>query len=110
MTLLNPQNISQAGLTPVLTAAAGGGDTCAPGDRTFLVVKNGATPCTVTIATFPDTSDWGTTIPDYTLVIGTSTEKWIGPLRGSAFANPATGLVNITYSAATTVTVGVFTI
>ena len=111
MAALTTQQIVQAGLNPTFTAAAGGGDTATPGDKTFLVVKNGGgSPITVTLAAFPDTSPWGTTIPDLAVTVPNAGERWIGPLVGSSFANPSTGAAGISYSGVTSVTVAVVTL
>jgi len=111
MAALSTQAIAEAGVVPSFAAAAAGGDTAVPGDKTFLVVKNGGgSSINVTLAAFPDTSTYGTAIPDPVIAVANGAEKWIGPLRGSSYANASTGLVNITYSAVTTVTVGVFTL
>ena len=111
MAALATQLIVEAGLAPALTAAAGGGDTADVGDKNFLVVKNGGgSPVTVTLAAFPNTSPFGTTIPDPTVSVPAAGERWIGPLRGSSYADPATGRCAITYSGVTSVTVGVFTL
>ena len=111
MALIAPQLLVETGVAPSFAAATGGGDTCAPGDKTFLVVKNGGgAPITVTLAAFPDTAPWGAAIPDPTVSVPAAGERWIGPLRGSSYANASTGLVGISYSGVTSVTVGVFTI
>lgn len=111
MAALTTQSVVASGLTPAFVAATGGGDTCAPGDRNFLVVKNASgAPITVTLAAFPDTSPWGAAIPDPTVSVPAAGERWIGPLVGSQYGNPTTGQVGITYSGVTSLTVGVFTI
>lgn len=103
MALLTPQQISIAGLTPTFAAAAGGGDTVSPDDRTFLHVKTVGTGTTVTVVT-PGTVS-GLAITDATKVISTNSEAMIGPLSAALFADPTTGLVNVSYSATTAVTV-----
>jgi hypothetical protein len=110
MAALANQQLVGTGLAPAFSAAAGGGDTCTPGDKTFLVVKNGGgSPITVTLAAFPDTAPWGAAIPDPTVSVPAAGERWIGPLVGSSYANPSTGTVGISYSGVTSVTVGAFT-
>jgi len=108
MAALATQVINRAGLTPSLTAAAGGGDTMATGETTFLVVKTAGTGATVTIAT-PGKVE-GQAIDDVAVVLSATTEKWVGPITRSFFGDPATTpsyRANITYSSVTTVTVGV---
>lgn len=102
------QQISSPSLLPQFSAAAAGGDTCDPGDDNFLVVKNGSgASINVTLDTKPDTTDWGGTNPNLVVAVAAGTERYI-PVNRSYLRDPATGKVNITYSAVTTVTVGVF--
>lgn len=109
MAALPTQKVVIPSLLPAFVAAGAGGDTCKPGDHTFLVVKNGAAaPINVTITSFPDTTGYGGAIPDMVVAVANGTERWIGPLHGSQFANSA-GDVGISYSSATTITVGVIT-
>src|SRR5690349_11630293 len=101
MALLAPQQIAVTGLEPVLQAAAGGGDTIAADDRTFLYVVNGdASDKTVTVVV-PGVT-FGQNNPDVAVVVTAGEERFIGPMvAGLATA----GLVSITYSAVTSVTV-----
>lgn len=112
MAALTTQNVNNAtGLQQAPVAAAGGGDTFTPGDRTWLEVTNGGgSPITVTLGTFPDTAEWGGAIADHVVTVTNATTKKIGPLVGSRYANPATGIGSITYSGVTSVTVGVYAI
>lgn len=88
-----------------LFAAAANGDTCVPGDRNYLWVKNGGgTSINVTVTSFPDTLPWGGAAADLVVAVPNGQERWIGPLRGTAHADPATGVVGIAYSALTSVT------
>lgn len=109
MAALPTQKVALPSLLPAFVAAAVGGDTCKPGDHAFLVVKNGgAGSINVTITSFPDTTLYGGAIPDMVVAVLNGTERWIGPLSGSMFANSA-GDIGISYSAITSVTVGVVT-
>lgn len=92
-------------VAPTFVSAAGGGDTFTPSDRAFLVVRTGGTGTTVTLTT-PGKLDFdaATNKPDLAIVIGTSSERWIGPLSPAYFDG------GITYSSVTTVTVGVYSI
>lgn len=100
MALITAQQILITGNLPTL-ATPSASDTVAPGDRTFLWVKTGGTGTTVTVVV-PGTT-FGQANPDVPVVIGTSTERLIGPLV-PALADPATGLVTVTYSSTATVT------
>lgn len=96
------------GAGPTFVAAAVGGDTVTPGSRTRLIVKNGSgASITVTIPQFPATLANGMANPALVVTVPAAGERWIGPLDPSSFANPATGLVAVAYSAVTSVTVGV---
>lgn len=107
MALLTKQTSSTYVLNPVTFAAAtGGGDTIAinPGDVVKLYVKNGdASAKTVTIV--DPRTQYGQASPDVPVVVANGnaghTEITIPP----EFADPTTGLVSITYSAVTSVTV-----
>lgn len=108
MALLAKQAASVVGLNPLtMNAAAGGGDTVLvdrPG--VYLLVRNAdATSKTVTIVR-PYTT-YGTADPDIPVVITTLNFAVIGPIPVEF--GDANGLVAITYSAVTSVTVGVFT-
>lgn len=106
MALLAAQQVTIAGTLIIYTAAAGGGDTLAPNDHAFLCVKNGGgSPITVTVVV-PGNTKYGQAAPDVPVTIANATEKEIGPFPAD-LADPVTGLVSITYSAVTSVTVGV---
>lgn len=104
MALLAPQQIQITGPAITLAAAAGGGDTVAPNDRLFLWVKNASgSPITVTVVV-PGTY-FGQALPDVAVSVPATTgERMIGPLD-SRLADPSTGVISITYSAVTSVTV-----
>lgn len=103
MAVLDTQVINAAGIEPAYDAAAGGGDSCAPG--TFLHYKNGSgSPITVTLVT-PGTIA-GLAIADRAVVVGAGDESMVRV--GDEYRNPATGLCSITYSDVTTLTVGCF--
>jgi hypothetical protein len=109
MALLATQQIQQAGLVPALAAASGGGDTFEPGDHVFLHVKNADSgPHTVTIVT--TATEFGQPVADLAVVVAAGTERLIGPLIDAEFNDPSAGVGSITYSAVTSVTVGVFSI
>lgn len=107
MALLAKQAASVVGLNPVtMNTAAGGGDTVnvdVPG--ICLLVRNGdASAKTVTVVR-PGTT-YGTADPDIPVVIAAGNQAIIGPIPVD-FAD-TNGLVAITYSAVTSVTIGVF--
>jgi hypothetical protein len=107
MALLATQSIPLSGVQPSLAAAAGGGDTFTPGSNLFLYVNNGGgAPITVTVTT-PGTVR-GQAISDLSVSVTNAQARFIRISPADFFADPTTGLGNITYSAVTTVTVGVF--
>lgn len=102
MAALATQQVTINGTQLTYTAAAGGGDTVTPSDRTFLSVNNaGGSPITVTVVT-PGTFA-GQPLADVPITVTNGTRKEIGPLT-YALAD-STGVVPITYSAVTSVTV-----
>lgn len=103
MALLANQVMTPAGLDVAFTAAAAGGDTLQPGDNTFLHVKTGATGVTVTIdSVAPCNLGFDHNL---VVVVAANDDVQIGPLPAQRFAQPTTGLVNVTYSQVATVTV-----
>jgi hypothetical protein len=102
-TALTVQQISRAGLTPTYGAANVDGHSFPNGgDREFLHVKTGGTGCTVTVQT-PNTVD-GLAIADRTYVIGTSSERMIGPFPRANY-NQGAEEVYVDFSSVTTVTI-----
>lgn len=109
MATLTTQQITTAGTIPTYTAATGGGgDEFAPGDRTFLHVKNGGgSSINVTVVT--PGSAYGQAIADVVVAIAAGAEKMIGPFGAAGFQG-ADALVSVTYSAVTTVTAAVLSV
>lgn len=108
MALLATQSITRLGLVPAYAAAAGGGDTFAPGSQVFLHVKNGSGgSITVTVVT-PRTDPLGNAVADNAVAVAAGAEKMIGPFPSEFYGDPTTGVASITYSAATSVTIGAF--
>lgn len=115
MATLATNQISPAGfadITTGLVVANAGGDKVRPGPGVFLLVKNAdASSKTVTI------NDPNSAAPagakqfdaDVQLIVAAGKEGIIGPLS-TRFADPSDGLVWLTYSAVTSVTVGAFSV
>lgn len=104
MALLTTQAVSPSGTAITYSAASAGGDTCEASADLELRVKNGSgASITVTVAS-PTPCNQGGTHP-LSVAVAAGAEQAIGPLPPQRFANPSTGLVNITYSSATSVTV-----
>lgn len=107
MAALLTQAIGLPSLLPTFTAAAAGGDTATAGSDTFLVVKNGGGSSINVTLDVPGLDDFGNANPDLVVAVVNATERYI-PLRHAKLVQ-SNGQVNITYSAVTSVTVGIFT-
>jgi hypothetical protein len=108
MALLTVQQASLAGTPITYTAAAGGGDTFPlPHDSVGLRIKNGGGSAITASLVFPGTTPYGVANPVRTTAsIAAGAEVLVGPIPLSA-VDPTTGLVSVTYSGVTTVTVAV---
>jgi hypothetical protein len=114
MAALTINDLVQTGTLHTTAAAAGGGDTIAPaaGDsRQFALFVNngGGSPITVTIDDPNTTSPVGATAfnPDQAVTVANATARWI-LIDTKRVLNSGTGLISITYSGVTTVTVAVY--
>jgi hypothetical protein len=103
MAVLTPINPSVDGTTFTPVAAASGGDQFRNDGNTLFYVNNGGgSPINVTIAAQFVAGDLPLT--DQVIAVTNGTAKLIGPFPPRLF-NDAQGLLNITYSGVTTVTV-----
>lgn len=110
MALLTVNSVVAAGLLAAPVAASGGGDTVQLSpindDRTVLQVTNGGgSPITVTLVD-PGSTPAGNTTTAPAVSIAAGATRFF-PLNPN-LVNPATGLLNITYSGVTSVTAFVF--
>jgi len=101
MTALTVQQTTRAGLTPSYAAANVDGHSIPNTGAEILHIKTVGTACTVTIP-IPGTVD-GQAVTSKTVVIGTSSERMIGPFPTNTY-NQADGSVHFTFSAVTAVT------
>lgn len=103
MALLSKQAAGLPALNPInMVACAGGGDTIAAEAGTYLLVRNSdASAKTVTLVD-PRTS-YGQPNPDPATVVAASALALIKV--PPEFADPTTGMVSITYSAVTSLTI-----
>lgn len=102
---LDTQVIGLAGTAINLVAATVGGDACATGDDVKLLVKNGSgVSINVTLVT-PGTVDGDLAIADRIVAVAAGAMEGIKVT--DRYRDPSTGLASFTYSAVTTVTVGV---
>jgi len=104
--------IANTGLTEAMVAATAGGDTMTPGTRVFLRVNNASgAAITVTITCqVPCSYGSGTPTHDLVVTVGAGTVKDIGYIDPVRFGRSSDGQAVISYSAVTSVTVGVFTL
>lgn len=109
MATLTVQDVDLDGEDADYVSAAGGGDQFANDGKTFLHIKNtnGATR-TVTVNS-QKACDQGFDHDVAVVVPATTGDMMIGPFPTARF-NDASGFVQLTYSAVTGVTVGVFSV
>lgn len=96
--------------TANLSAAAGGGDKIPAGTDIYLRVKTAGTACTVTLmAAGANAGRDGTFLAPLPLpALGTAADMIFGPFPPSTYADPSDGQVHLSYSAVTSVSVGVY--
>lgn len=105
MATLPYRKVAIAGTNPQLQAAAVGGDKVAPNDHGCLMVRNGSgASITVTVAV-PGNTKYGQAEPDVAVSVPAGADRFIGPFGEDLGDRATDGLVAITYSAVTTVTV-----
>jgi hypothetical protein len=108
MANLTTQSITRTGVTPTYAAASAGGDTFTPDENTVIHCKNGSGgSITLSILT-PGHYHLGLSLAWAQVSIPAGQERMIGPFNPQFFADPSDGLGDIAYSAATSVTIGVF--
>lgn len=107
MAALTQQQIVNTGLAPTYAACTAGGDTAPTGDTSFVHVKNASAGALTVTVDSVTASSFGTDV-DLVVSVPAAGERMIGPFPASRFANVTTGLVNITYSGVTTLTIGAF--
>jgi len=110
MATLAVNTITRAGVLETLVAATGGGDAAPCNPDNYLKVNNGGgSPITVTLAIPAGATGWpGIAYANSVITVTNGTARLIGPLLPAIYQDPITGLCTITYSAVTSVTVGVF--
>lgn len=106
MALMTPQPIANV-ITPSFTTPAAS-DTIAATSGLVLYVKNGATTSVVTVVVPGDQAYSGVAATD--LVLGTFANGERVFYLPPSIADPATGLITVTYSPPTTVTTALFKI
>lgn len=110
MAQLTPTKLALPSTLHTLVAAAGGGDTFPNDGRTWVHVKNGGgSPITVTFDDVGSSTPIGAEQfdPDVAVTVAAGAERICGPFPTERFGGE-TGLVAITYSGVTSVTVGAY--
>lgn len=100
-----------AGVTDLdaqLVAVAGGGDSFYWTGREVVIILNGnGSTCTVTVTAGPDNFGVTNAAHNVTLAIPTTKRGMFGPFSGFRFRD-GNGLIQLSYSVSSTVTIGVF--
>ena len=109
MALLTAQQITQAGLKPVYTAATLAGDTLVNTGIQYFHIKNGGvvsvTSSVVPVITTVVDPLLGTLVKETaSLILAAGQEGFLGPFETNAFNNAA-GQLTLNYTASTSVTV-----
>lgn len=113
MATLTTQAVTTAGIVPSFAAAAGGGDKVRPGNHTYLAVVNGGGGSITVTIDDPNSLNPGNAAafnPDLSVAVAAGATKYIGPLTATRFRNSSDGLVAVSYSGVTSVTVGAFSV
>jgi hypothetical protein len=105
MALLSAQAVTRAGLNPAFVAADAAGDTFLPGDRIQLRVKNASAAAVTVTVNSVRPCDQGFD-HDVAVSVPAGGDLTIGPFPSERFAG-AGGVVSVSYSAVTSVTVAV---
>lgn len=105
MATLAAQTISRTGIVPTRNAAAGGGDKFLNTGTEFVAIVNGDVGSRTITIPIPATVD-GKAVASRTVTIAPGVEKIIGPFP-PGYYNDASGYVNLTYDAVTSLTVAV---
>jgi hypothetical protein len=106
MALLTTVTATLAGTNPGFVAANAGGDTMQYQPNSFLHVRNASGSSVTVTVVVPGNTEFGVAQPDPTVSVPATTgERLIRLTQG--LVDPATGLINVTYSAVTSVTVAV---
>lgn len=92
------------GTTYALVAASGGGDKFTPGDNTYFHVNNGGGSSITVTVDVPGNTKYQQAAPDVAVTVANGAQKIIGPFPAD-LAGASDGLISITYSGVTSVTV-----
>ena len=104
MALIAAQYPLITGKTLTFASASGGGDTLAPTPTSVLHVKNGSGSSINVTVVVPGNDDFGQARPDIVRAVPAGEHHIIGPLSSPLLLN-GSGVIDITYSSVTSVTV-----
>lgn len=104
-TLLTPQAAAIVGTLVNYTAADVTGNTFTPNTRGMLLVKNGSGGSINVTVVVPGTDAYSQARPDVVVAVAAAAEKAIGPFPLDLGDPANAGLITVTYSAVTSVTV-----
>jgi hypothetical protein len=102
MALQTMQDVLTSGAALTYAAAAGGGDTFPYDPNGFIHIKNGGGGAITATVVVPGTL-YGQALADIARVINAGADALIKMAQG--MVDPATGLISVTYSGVTSVTV-----
>ena len=108
MATLTAVTAVRTGVTMVPVAAAGGGDQFLNFGREIVYVKN-ASGGSITLTFAPAGLPGGLALATYTVVVAPAAERIIGPFDPAYFSSVA-GVVTITYSGVTSLTVALLSV
>jgi len=105
MAALTPQTTTRAGIEPTYEACGAGGDEFANAGGELVHIKNGAGAEQIMTIVSQATVD-GLAVADRTVAIPAGEERVVGPFPTATY-NDGDGLVQLTYDAVVTLTIGI---
>lgn len=102
MALLTPTQAKITGTVATKAAADAAGETFLPGDHALVILNGSGSSITASVVV-PGNTKYGQAQPDVAVTIAAGVETVIGPFPDD-LADPADGLVHVTYSSVATVT------
>lgn len=108
MATLTYKQVAIGGTNPAPAAATGGGDKIAPSDRGALLIANGSGGSLTVTIDVPGNDKYGQARPNIAIAIPAGEARLIGPFPNDLAGTD--GLVAITYSGVTSLTVTGITI
>lgn len=107
MATLLAQQANVSGVAITYAAASGGGDKFGPSPRRHFRVKNGSGGAITVTIVVPGTTKYALAQPDITASVGAGAEYCFGPFPDDLGDPADNGLISVTYSGVTSLTVAV---